>query len=47
MKEWYDIIGEKTIANAVLDRIVHQAIRIELFGESLIRTKSKKESLNL
>lgn len=47
VKEWYDIIGEKTIADAVLDRIVHQAIRVELFGESLRRTKSKKESLNL
>ena len=28
VKEWYDIIGEKTIADAVLDRIVHQSLRI-------------------
>ena len=33
VKDWYDIIGEKTIADAVLDRIVHQAIRIELNRE--------------
>lgn len=42
VKDWYDVIGEKTIADAVLDRIVHQAIRIELFGESLRKCKSKK-----
>lgn len=28
VKEWYDIIGEKTIADAVLDRIVHQSVRV-------------------
>lgn len=39
---WYDIIGEKTIADAVLDRIVHQAIRIELQGESLRKLHRKK-----
>ena len=43
VKEWYDIIGEKTIADAVLDRIVHQSLRIELFGESLRRKKTNKE----
>ena len=43
IKEWYDIIGEKTISDAVLDRIVHQSLRIELFGESLRRKKANKE----
>jgi len=43
VKEWYDVIGEKTIADAVLDRIVHQSLRIELFGESLRRKKINKE----
>jgi DNA replication protein DnaC len=33
--KWYDIIGEQTIADAILDRIVHDAHRIELNGESL------------
>ena len=32
---WYDVIGEDTIADAVLDRIVHTSHRIELKGESL------------
>jgi DNA replication protein DnaC len=33
--QWHDVIGEKTIADAILDRIVHNAHRIEMFGESL------------
>ena len=35
VKDWHDVIGDKTVADAVLDRIVHQAVRIELCGESL------------
>jgi DNA replication protein DnaC len=32
---WYDIIGEETIADAILDRLVHSCYRIEIKGESL------------
>jgi len=32
---WYDIIGEETIADAILDRLVHSSHRIELKGDSL------------
>lgn len=32
---WYDVIGEATIADAILDRLVHTSHRIELKGESL------------
>ena len=32
---WHDIIGEPTIADAVLDRIVHNAHRLKLKGDSL------------
>ena len=32
---WYDIIGENTIADAFLDRIVNSSHRIDLIGESL------------
>lgn len=32
---WYELIGEPTIADAILDRIVHAAHRIELKGDSL------------
>lgn len=32
---WYDIIGEGTIADAVLDRIINSSHRIDLKGESM------------
>jgi len=34
---WHDIIGEPTIADAVLDRVVHNAHRLKLKGDSLRR----------
>lgn len=37
---WYDVIGESTIADAILDRLVHKAHRIELQGESMRKLKS-------
>lgn len=37
VKKWHEIIGEKTIADAILDRIVHKSMRIELYGDSLRR----------
>lgn len=41
---WHTMIGEPTIADAILDRIVHNAHRIELKGESMRR---KDRSANL
>jgi DNA replication protein DnaC len=37
---WYDIIGEKTIADAILERLIHQSHRVELHGESMRKKKS-------
>ncbi len=37
---WYDIIGEKTIADAIMDRLVHKTYRIELGGESMRKKKA-------
>lgn len=37
---WYEIIGDQTLADAILDRIVHDAHRIELKGESLRRKRN-------
>lgn len=42
VKGWYDVIGEKTIADAILDRLVHSAHRIELKGESLRKKLNNK-----
>src|SRR4051812_8593172 len=44
VKQWHDVIGEKTVADAILDRIVHNAQRVELKGESLRRKWNKKEA---
>ena len=41
VKNWYEIIGEQTITDAILDQLVHQSVRVELKGDSL--RKSKKE----
>jgi len=38
VSSWYDIIGESTIADAILDRIVNSSHRIKLKGESLRKT---------
>ena len=35
VKNWYDVIGEPTIADAILDRLVHSSHRLELDGDSL------------
>jgi DNA replication protein DnaC len=43
VNKWHEVIGEKTIADAILDRIVHDAHRLELTGESM-RKKRKTES---
>jgi DNA replication protein DnaC len=46
---WHEIIGEQTIADAILDRIVHDAHRLEMKGESLRRKRQPKneESIDL
>ena len=41
---WYDIIGEGTIADAILDRIVNSSHRITLEGQSLRKGTLKKEN---
>jgi DNA replication protein DnaC len=38
---WHDVIGEPTFADAILDRLVHNAYRVELDGESMRKTKLK------
>jgi DNA replication protein DnaC len=45
VNRWHEVIGEKTIADAILDRIVHDAHRIELKGESLRKTRVKLKEI--
>jgi DNA replication protein DnaC len=37
---WYEIIGDPTLADAILDRLIHNAYRIELTGESFRKKKN-------
>lgn len=39
--KWHELIGEPTLADAILDRIVHNAHKIVLKGESMRKTRSK------
>ena len=43
VSSWHSYINENTIADAILDRIIHKANRIELMGESLRKNNSKKQ----
>jgi DNA replication protein DnaC len=35
MVNWFDVIADNTIADAIVDRFIHQSIKIEMKGESL------------
>ncbi|HSP19314.1 MAG TPA: ATP-binding protein, partial [Myxococcaceae bacterium] len=39
-KEWHSVIGDETIADAVSDRLVHNAHRVKLAGESIRKVKA-------
>jgi len=41
-KDWHAIIGDVTLADAILDRLVHNAHRIELKGESQRKLRAKR-----
>lgn len=40
VKAWHDAMQDKTVADAILDRLVHNAYKIELDGDSMRRRKS-------
>lgn len=40
VQEWYGIIGDSTIADAIMDRIVHGSHRIELNGDTMRKVQS-------
>ncbi|MBK8746369.1 MAG: IS21-like element helper ATPase IstB [Saprospiraceae bacterium] len=42
IKAWHQYINEDTIADAILDRIIHRAIRIDLKGESMRKNANIK-----
>ena len=36
---WHDLIGDPTLADAILDRLVHSAYKIELKGNTMRKKK--------
>ena len=44
MGEWHNVIGDPTLADAILDRLVHNAYKINLRGESMRKRRSRLTS---
>lgn len=44
VNQWHELVGDATVADALLDRLVHQAYRIELKGESMRKTRAVTET---
>lgn len=44
--QWHAVIGSPTLADAILDRLVHNAHRIELKGESMRRIAARRTTAN-
>lgn len=42
IKKWHDTLGDPTIADAILDRLIHNAHRIDLKGPSIRKKQSGK-----
>lgn len=42
LDQWYAYLGDKTVADALLDRLVHNAYKLNLNGESIRKAKSIK-----
>lgn len=42
VNKWHELLGEQTLADAILDRIIHTSNRIELQGDSMRKPKSQK-----
>ncbi|MEA3346821.1 MAG: IS21-like element helper ATPase IstB [Candidatus Auribacterota bacterium] len=41
VNNWHHVIGDRTVADAICDRMIHTAVRIELKGESVRKIKKK------
>ena len=41
VKRWHELIADPTIGDAIMDRVVHRAHRIELTGPSLRKRQTK------
>ena len=44
LDKWHDVVGDPTFADAILDRIVHNAYRLELDGPSMRKLKANQQA---
>ena len=43
VSQWHDVIADPTLGDAILDRIIHNAHRLELKGDSLRRQAGERK----
>lgn len=43
LDQWHEVIGDPTLADAILDRLVHNAHRLNMTGESMRRMTAKRD----
>ncbi len=43
---WHDLIGDPTLGDAILDRLVHNAHRLQLAGESMRKHNARARPLD-
>jgi DNA replication protein DnaC len=43
---WHEVIGDPTLADAILDRLVHNAHRLQLTGESMRKRSARAKPLD-
>ena len=46
VEHWHEVIANPTIADAILDRLVHNAHRLTLKGDSMRKTAAKRSGLD-
>jgi DNA replication protein DnaC len=46
VEQWHEIIGNPTLADAILDRLVHNAHRLQIKGESMRKNAAGKRTLD-
>ncbi len=46
VKHWHEMIANPTVADAILDRLVHNAHRLNLAGDSLRKGAAKRAGLD-
>lgn len=47
VEHWHDVIGDLTLADAILDRLVHNAHRLVLKGESMRKITAQRDRLDV